>query len=322
VLFTSVSTWTDVADHECAVAQDLHLAVGVPGDPADAGRQVEILVYEEPPLSQYSFDLLPEPTSPAWSAVTPAAAPRRVAPGTTPTDAPVVGDGTYALTLRPGRTAVLAVPLGWDQSVRVQLDARLPAGVPYPEGISVDLAGPMLGTSQVSFAEEAPQDWTVSPRAGEDLRTGAQSHVVSYTHRDSYDATLNTASLAGIHHVLVSWTGTAAKAGGPAVRARLTVATSGTTGPGVPAYTPVGAMVGPQAASRLVDGTLRAPPLDELDEPGEPGAPDAREDAGAGPVPAVLLGVAGAGLVLLLVLRGRRADGRAPTRRAGRDLGR
>lgn len=314
VLLTSVSTWTDVADHECAVAEDLHLSLGVPRDPADAGRPVEILVYEEPPLSQYSFDLLPEPEAPAWTPLTPSSPPRRVAVGTTPTDAPVVGDGTYALALRPGRTAVLAVPLDWDQSLAAQLDVRLPAGAPHPEGISVDVVGPMLGTSQVSFDGDAPPDWTARPRPGAPLRTGAQSQVVSYPHRDSYDATINTASLAGIHHVVVTWTGTDATADvAPAgVRATLTVATTGAAGPGVPAYTPVEGPIGPQAGSRLVDGTLREPVEASRDEP----VADGRTDRDEGRIVPLALAAAAAGAVVLLVLR------RRSTRPAGRDRAR
>lgn len=310
VLFTTVSTWTDVDDHACATAEQLFVTLGTPDDPADAGRPVELLVYEEPPLSDYNLDLLPEPEPPAWTALQPAASPRAIPVGTTPTNAPVVRDGTYAVPLRPGRAAVLAVPLDWDQSLQAQLDARLPAGSPAAGGITVDVVGPLLGTSQVSFTRERPDDWTV-PRGGGPLRTGAQSQVVAYGNRDSYDATFTTEALAGIHYVLVRWTGT--DEAGPAaaalrVPARLTLRTTGEAGDGLPAYTPATGLVGPQATSRLVDGTLQEPAAEEpvaapADDPVVP-------LGGRGLAIAALAGGAAAlGLVLLRHRRAHRAAG-------------
>lgn len=259
VLFTTVSTWTDVDDHECARADTLHLAVGVPSDAADAGRDVEILVYEEPPLSAYAFELLPEPDQPAWVALKPSADGRDLPLGTTPTNAPVVRDGSFDVELRPGRTAVLAVPLDWDQSLQAQLDAVLPKDAPATDRISVDIIGPLLGTSEVSFTGRQPSDWSRGQRTGR-FRIGAQSHQVAYPNRDSYDAGINTESLAGMHYVLISWTGTD-EAGPEAlalrVPATVTLATTGEPQDGVPAYTEINGLIGPQPGSRLVDGTLQ-----------------------------------------------------------------
>lgn len=297
VLFTGLTTWTDVEDHPCAVATELYLSVGEPDEDADAGRPMEILVYEEPPLSAYSLDLLPTPEPVAWTALRPAGRPRDVPAGTTPTNAPVVGDGTYTLTLRPGRTRVLAVPLDWDQTLQAQLDARLPAGVPAPEGIAVDVISPLLGTSERPFTTDRPADWRVPGTDGGRLRTGAQSQVVSYAHRNSYDASITTEALAGIHYVLVRWTGTG-NAAGPDVAARLTLRTSGAAGDGVPSYTPVDGLIGPQAASRLVDGTLQAPA-----ETAPEGAPRTEDDPALSRRTLVVGG--GVAAVLLVVLLGR-----------------
>ncbi|WP_182377365.1 hypothetical protein [Nocardioides sp. WS12] len=264
VLFTTVSTWTDVTDHECATADGLFLSVGAPIEAADADLAFEILVFEEPPLSSYSFDVLPTPEQRAWTPLVPAATARELPLGTTPTNAPVVRDGTFRLELRPGRTLVLAIPLDWDQSLAAQLDAVLPKGAPATDGIRVQVVGPMLGTSQVSFTDARPADWTEGTGS---FRTGAQSHVVAYPNRDSYDAGINTESLAGIHYVVISWTGTAADgtaATSPedaalSVPATVTLARSGEAQDGVPAYTELDGLIGPQAGSRLVDGTLQAP---------------------------------------------------------------
>lgn len=309
LLFTTASTWTDVTDHECATADTLYLSVGAPNDPADAGRDVELLVYEEPPLSAYAFDLLPPTVPPTWVALEPARNARNLPLGTTPTNAPVVRDGTYELELRPGRTVALAVPLDWDQSVRAQLDAVLPQGAPATDRISVDIVGPLLGTSKVSFAGGAPEDWTDGSRNGV-LRTGAQSHVVGYPNRDSYDAGLNTESLAGVHYVLISWTG--ADGAGPGaetlrVPATVTIATTGEPLDGVPAYTEVDGLIGPQPGSRLVDGTLERPAASE------PPAPERDPDARPGAQQLLVVGgLALAGALLFLVgrLRRRPASGR------------
>lgn len=307
VLFTNVSTWTDVDDHDCATAERLFVTLGSADDPADAGREVELLVYEEPPLSDYNLDLLPEPEAPTWTALTPAATPRALPVGTTPTNAPVVRDGSYAVTLRPGRTAVLAVPLDWDQSLQAQLDARLPGGAPAPDGVTVDVVSPLLGTSQVSFTLERPGDWRVPRSAGGPLRIGAQSQVVAYGNRDSYDATFTTEALAGIHYVIVRWTGT--DDAGPAaadlrVPATLTLRTTGAGGDGLPAYTPATGLAGPQATSRLVDGTLREPAaVEPVTEPADdPVVPLGGRGLAAA---AIAGGLAVLGLVLLRHRRAR-----------------
>lgn len=309
-LFATASTWTDVTDHECATAETLHFSVGAPSDPTDAGRDVELLVYEEPPLSTYAFDLLSPTSPPPWVALEPARNARNRPLGTTPTNAPVVRDGTYDVELRPGRTAALAVPLDWDQSVQAQLDAVLPPGAPATDQIDVDIVGPLLGTSNVIFADgAAPEDWTEGPRTGT-FRTGAQSHVVGYPNRDSYDAGLNTASLAGIHYVLISWTGTDETAPGAEtlrVPATVTIATTGEPLDGVPAYTEIDGLIGPQPASRLVDGTLQRP------APDDPSAPAPDPDSSPSARQLLLLGglaLAGALLLLLGRLRRRSASGR------------
>lgn len=297
VLFTTVSTWTDVIDHECAVADGLYLSVGAPNDTADADLPFEILVFEEPPLSAYGFDLLPVPDQPTWTPLVPTDRPRDLPLGTTPTNAPVVRDGTFGLELRPGRTLVLAIPLDWDQSLQAQLDTVLPKDAPATDGISVAIVGPMLGTSQVPFTDGTPEDWT-EPRTGR-FRTGAQSHVVAYPNRDSYDAGINTESLAGIHYVLINWSGTAAAGtaetgateAAVSIPATLTLVRTGEARDGVPAYTEVEGLLGPQAGSRLVDGTLQAPVADA-----RPTAIVASDD---GPAPELL--VAG-GLALVSAL--------------------
>ncbi|GAA1530693.1 hypothetical protein [Nocardioides humi] len=206
LLYTTASTWTDEPDHPCGTADELHVTVGVPSDPADRGRDAVLLVHEEPPLSSYSFDLLREPPAPTWTPLDAEPEPDAVTPGTTPADAPVLGPGSHAFAVRPGRTALVAVPLDWDQSLRAQVDGS-------PEA-TVTILGPLLGADVASSGPGR-----------------AQSYVTSYLHRDSFDPTRSGASLAGVRYVLVDL-----PAESPATEVTLSLAVDGTAGDGVPDY--------------------------------------------------------------------------------------
>ncbi|MCR1782797.1 hypothetical protein KVF89_09650 [Nocardioides carbamazepini] len=283
LLATTASTWTDEPDHPCATAAELYATVGPPSDPVDQGREAILLVYEEPPLPAYSFGLLREPAAPAWAPVEPGRSPRPVDAGTTPADAPVLDAGSHTLSLRPGRTAVVAVPLDWDQSLRAQVDGGT--------GATVTILGPLLGDDVASSAEGR-----------------AQSHVVSYLHRDSFDPTRVGAALAGVRHVLV-----ALPAGAPPADVTLSLAVDGSAGDGVPDYAAAGGALPPRADSRLVDGSLTPPPsVGTAPGPTEEDSAPAPIWIGAGAL--VLLGAVGA------VALGRRAKG--PTRRGARVRGR
>lgn len=274
LLLTSASTWTDAPEHPCASASTLSVRVSVPRDPADRGRAATLLVYEEPPLSAYALGLLDEPLTPTWVPPEPAPEPRPIPAGATPGDAPVVTDGTYALTVRPGRTALVAVPLDWDQTLRARTG---------DDSLAVHVLGPMLGASDAS---------TEPGRA--------QSHVVSFLHREAYDPTAAGASLAGVHYVLVS----APDAREP-VTTMLTLARSGSPAEGIPDYAD-GPLLAPQAGSRLTDGSLRAP-----------APPTARptatvpEDDDGGRTPLLVGGGIAAAVAVALLVRATRRAGRA-----------
>ncbi|MBM7519244.1 hypothetical protein [Nocardioides nitrophenolicus] len=206
LLTTTVSTWTDQPDHPCGTAEELFVTVGLPSDPADRGRAATLVVEEEPPLSTYAFDLLREPAAPTWRplAADPSAEPARA--GTTPADAPLVAAGSHQVALRAGRPAVLAVAVGWDQSLRVQVDGSAEA--------TVKILGPLLGEDVASSGPGR-----------------AQSHVTSYLHRDSFDPTRAGASLAGDHYVLVEL-----PLGATPAKVTVTLAVDGVPGDGVPDY--------------------------------------------------------------------------------------
>ncbi|AIY18488.2 hypothetical protein GUY44_23010 [Pimelobacter simplex] len=120
--------------------------------------------------------------------------------------------------------------------------------------------GPVLGASEAS-AEPGR----------------AQSQVVSYRHRESYDVRAAGAALAGVHYVLVSAPGARG-----AVTTTLTLARSGVAAAGIPDY---------------ADGSLRAPPTASVPDDG---------DGGRTPL-LVGGGIAAAVAALLVVVATRRA---------------
>ncbi|TNM40537.1 hypothetical protein FHP29_10885 [Nocardioides albidus] len=212
LLTTTVSTWTDEPEHACGTAAELFVTVGVPSDPVDAGRRATIVVQEEPPLSAYATDLLSEPPEQAWQPLAPEPSPEATDAGATPADAPVVGPGSHESRLRPGRQALLAVSVDWDQSLRAQVDGSAEA--------TVTILGPVLGDD---VASSGP-GW-------------AQSHVTSYLHRNSFDPTRAGASLEGVRYVLVGL-----PPGTPPATVTLTLAVDGEPAGGVPDYiVPAGA---------------------------------------------------------------------------------
>ncbi|TQK72366.1 hypothetical protein [Nocardioides sp. SLBN-35] len=224
LLTTTASTWTDEAEHPCGTVEELFVTVGVPSDPLDGGRAATLVVEEEPPLSAYAFDLLREPADPAWEPVDPGPSAEPVAAGATPADAPVVEPGSYEVRVRPGRQAVVGIPVDWDQSLRAQVDGSTEA--------TVTILGPVLGEDVASSAPGQAQSW-----------------VTSYLHRNSFDPTRAGASLAGMRYVLVGLPPNAAPA-----TVTLTLAVDGSPGDGVPDYA-VASPSGSPSSDRSADPT-------------------------------------------------------------------
>ncbi len=292
LLVTSASTWTDQPEHPCGTADELFVTVPPPRDPSDIGRAATLMVYEEPPLSVFSFGLLDEPTTPTWAA--PESGPsERIDAGTTPADAPILAPGTVDLDVQPGHTAVVGIPLGWGQGLRAQVDGN-------PEA-SVQILGPMLGKD-------------VAATGTDDRGARAQSWTTSYVQRNSLDPTRAGATLAGVHYVLVSVPASAA-----AIGLSLTVAVDGGSGDGTPDYILGNTTLAPRGDSRLVDGTLIPPAVASPDTPTD----ESSASASAADTRTAIVATAAillAGAAALVVRRERRRH--RPTRRADRGRGR
>ncbi|GAB3851958.1 hypothetical protein GCM10028801_02300 [Nocardioides maradonensis] len=251
VLYAATSTWTSVEDHPCAIDRALYVTIRVPTDREDVGRALQLRVYEEPPVSASSFSLLTTPSPEEWSELSPALAVG-VQPAHVVDAAPVVRDGTYAVTLRPGDDDFLAVPVGWGDSLRVQLDAELPAAVdPASPGVTLRLLGPLLDTADTGDLGTDPEFGATRDRRA--FRTGVMSEVVAYINRESVNPAVNGADLAGMHYIALSYVPSGSSAGPLPVRLTVQVRPGDSS---APLYTEVAGVPAPEADSRLVDGSL------------------------------------------------------------------
>jgi len=256
--YTSVSSWTKSATDPCTTADEI--IVGLKSSVGNlGGKQVEIAVYEEPPLRDPTArDLPPTAPVPRWSTLTPGTPVTDVVPGTSIANAPVVEDGTYAFDINPGETQVVAVPLDWGQNVQAQLDGELTREIlkaaAVASDIEVDIIDPLRGDSGVDFFGHEPDDWyaTALGNAWVDgvgpYRTGAQSHTLAYLNRLDSNPKIRAAQVAGMHYIRVRHNVRGDEAN---LQYTLTIKHNGTAGEGTPEYAESGDAVAPAADSRL-----------------------------------------------------------------------
>ncbi|MFT4188083.1 MAG: VWA domain-containing protein [Aeromicrobium sp.] len=299
ILTASGDTWKSDPADECNTAGEIWLKVEGSGSGDVGGHPISLYVYEEPPVSPDALDALPdEPESPAWTALTPADDPEEgVVPGTSFINAPIVSDGSYALDVNPGETQVIGVPLDWNESVQAQLDASLTAQIADAAAagsdITIDVVGPLLSESAVSFYGDQPEDWSdpslVAAEEGDPLRIGAQSQVIAYRNRAQTDSEVEGAALPGVHYIRVTHNVRGDDANLPYT---LTIKTTDSGGDHAPAYEEARGLTPPQADSRLVDMAWV-----EQNAPAEGGSSAAGE---GGDTPWLTVGLGSAGGLTLL----------------------
>jgi len=256
--YTSVSSWKKDPEDACTAADEiivgLKTSVGNLG-----GKQVEIAVYEEPPLKDPTArDLSPTAATPQWTTLTPGTPNSDVVPGTSIANAPIVEDGTYAFDINPGETQVVAVPLDWGQNVQAQLDGELTSKIlkaaAVGSDIEVDIIDPLRGDSGIDFFGNEPDDWFTTALGNAWLdgegpyRTGAQSHTLAYLNRLDSNSRVRSAQVAGLHYIRVRHNVRGDEAN---LQYTLTIRHNGTAGEGAPTYAESGDAVAPAADSRL-----------------------------------------------------------------------
>lgn len=308
IAYAGGSSWRPDPASSCNVADEVVVEIAPqPSAAALAGDPVELAIYEEPPLED-GATAGSEPESASWTPLEPVApAIEDVVPGTSIANAPVLEDGSYAGDLNPGETQVFAVPLDWGQDLQAQLDATITpavdAAAAVGSGLLVQVMGPTRSAGAVDLYGSAPADWTATAfgnlRAGDRYRTGAQSEVVDFAHRESPDVRTQGAALAGLRYVTVSLDVRGEAANQPYV---LTIRTDGSPA-AAPPYVEGGdaaTLAAPDATSPL---TVAAPDEDDTDAgAGAPGEESpASEDDDGGLSTGVLVAV-GVGVLLVVVL--------------------
>ena len=304
--FGGISTWQEDSADPCNTDDEVVLKVDS-FSAVNAGKPLEIAVYEEPPLAGGAdSDLQPAPEDEPWSPLEPSTDPADdVVPGSSLASAPVLEDGSYALDISQGETQVFAVPMDFGQHLQAQFDATLTAETVdvavAGSGIRVEVIGPLRTNDGISFYGEEPDDWTpgalANMRAGDPFRIGAQSAEISYLNR-ARSLSERGPAMPGLRYVRVSFEAPDGSANQPYT---LTVATSGDAGEGAPEYD-TSELPAPEADSSLVSS-----PVQNVDTEATSGDGDAGDDGGF-PVLPVSLGAAGV-LALLaagaLLLRSR-----------------
>lgn len=310
--FDGVASWKATPDDPCNLDEDLVLALEN-SNPANAGKPVEIAVYEEPPLADDADrDVEPAPEAPAWQTLEPSGSPETdVVPGSSLASAPVLTDGSYELDINQGETQVFAVPLDWGQNLQAQIDMTLTqqtidaAHVGY--GFSIDVVGPLrTDDGDNLYGKGRPADWNepliLASTAGTPLRTGTQTPTVAYLQRAGA-LPVRGAAIPGYRYVQVAFE---ANVGSNTQPYTLTLKTSGEAGDGAPEYD-TSQLSAPEADSSLVSSPVRNVDTEATSADGDAG------DDGGFPVLPVGLGAAGV-LALLaagaLLIRSRVSAGR------------
>lgn len=327
----ATSTWQDDPDDPCNTVTSVYASVE--SSSADiAGRPLQFVVYEEPPLADPSQrDLPAQPEPPEWSSLEPSAdAISAVVPGTSLASAPVVAEGTYSLDINGGEVQVLAVPLDWGQDLQAQLDCTWPE---EGDDVEISMISPLHGAGDVDFFADEPDDWFTGPlpnaSGGERVRTGAQTLQTAFRHR-SGDARALGAAVPGLRYVQVAFSGDSDEAANLAYT--LTLRTNGTAGDGTPEYQPVAGLPAPGPDFAIAAGTSGGsgsepattpspqpssssspvPPGQQPTPPGQQPTPPEQTSDDPGTLPVRSLALGGGGLVLLaaavvlLVVRLRR----------------
>lgn len=284
---------------------------------AVAGKPVQLMVYEEPPLGAAALDALPaQPDPPTWTDLTPGEPTTGLIPGSAIANAPIVEDGTYSFDINPGENQVIGVPVGWGQHLQAQFDARLTDEIRSEwgvgAGIELDVIGPLGGEATVDLGSKDPESWCAPgllQNCPDAWRTGTLSSVIAYRNRfDNADAEAST-GLPGVHYVRVQY-GLDENINVPYT---LTIETVGEDGEGEPDYEKVSGLTAPTADLNLssADGSEGSDQSEESNASGTKGESDGKESADtiklvAG-IGGVGLGIAALAAASVLLIRRRRA---------------
>lgn len=324
---TTHSADTD-PEAECNTADELVLATSPGRGDAGAigGKPVQLMVYEEPPVSAAALDALPpQSEAPTWSDLTPGEPTGDVVPGSAIANAPILEDGTYSFDINPGENQVIGVPVGWGQHLQAQFDARMTDAIRSEwgvgAGVELDVIGPLGGEATVDLGSTSPESWCdpgLLQNCPDAWRTGTLSNVIAYRNRFANGDAEASTGLPGVHYVRVQY-GLDESINVPYT---LTIKTVGDAGEGEPDYEKVSGLTPPNADLNLNAAAGASEPENTKGSPGsgegETSSASGTEakDGGSGSADTIELvaGIGGAGLgiaalaaAVVLLIRRRRA---------------
>lgn len=231
----------------------------------------------------------------------PGSTPREIVPGSSFADAPLLAAGSYKTTLMPGEVQLYKVKADWGQRIQAQvsipqLGAATAKAVDVGRYVDLDVISPTGEDVYAVFAKKVP--------GGAGKRTVLDPHgtvkaittkEIRYLNRDGANNQDTGTSLPGEYYVAVSMT---RKTDDKAftVPMTLTIGFVGTPGTGKPTYVD---------GATPVAGESVTPSTTPSQDPGQPnqasGPVQGRVDGDAGPPVALVAGLGGGGLLLLMV---------------------
>lgn len=192
-------------DDACSEADELIVSLEVSDNTTiTPGTPVQLTVTEEAPVSDR--DSLPEAAEKAsWAKMAPKN-PQQIVPGTSLASAPLVKDGSYAVTAKPGEIQLLKVKADWGQQVQglVQLRALSKAEQKQLDSLrwmNVKVLSP-LGAETHGPRTEGPSG--VYPRVGikdNGTSVAASTVPITYRNREARQQYLQNSALVGEYYV-------------------------------------------------------------------------------------------------------------------------
>ncbi|GAA1582523.1 vWA domain-containing protein [Kribbella karoonensis] len=306
----AASSWAGDYPKECTTGDRLVLTVSA----GDAYREMkgvpyELRIDEEPPVDA-TANLPTRAGDPTWTPM-PGSTPREVVPGSSFADAPYLAAGSYKTTLMPGEVQLYKVKADWGQRLQAQVSIpQLGAATAKAFGtlryLDMGLIAPTGEDALAIFAKQVPGNagrrGVITPRGSV---KGTTTKEIRYLNREGPNSMDGGSSTAGDYYVAVSLSRNDEDRAF-AIPMTLTIGLPGTAGAGKPEYvdgaTPVdGGTVTPTASPTESPSATPSESSGSGDKT-EAGAPVAgRSDTDSGTPIALVAGLSGGGVVLLLV---------------------
>ncbi|MEU4198071.1 VWA domain-containing protein [Kribbella sp. NPDC026611] len=300
----AASSWTQYPK-DCLDADELVLTVS----PGDAYREMtnvpyELRIDEEPPVDS-TANLPTQADDPVWTTM-PGSTPKEIVPGSSFADAPTITSGSYKTTLMPGEVQLYKVKAEWGQRLQAQVTvpklgaatAKALGGIRY---LDMGLISPIGEDVIAIFAKQVPGN---AGRRGVITKDGGvkanTTKEIRYLNREGPNTMDTGTSLAGDYYIAVSLT-RQPEDRAFAVPMTLTVDLMGKAGTGTPQYTNGATPVdGSSSTPTPTPTTTASTPGGEKTEAGGPIQGRTPNSGGKSTPVALIAGLSGAGVVLLL----------------------